>query len=373
MKNMIFCVISILFILSCSVSQKTEAPGQQWNIEKANKWYAQQPWLVGCNFVPSTAINPLEMWQAETFDLETIDRELSWAQDIGFNTIRVFLHHLLWEEYPEGYIKRIDQFLGVTDAHKIKVMFVLFDGVWHPLPKPGPQPEPVPFRHNSGWVQGPGADVLGDSTKWESLKEYVKGFVSFYSDDNRVLIWDLYNEPENTNGGRFGDLELKNKEEMAYALLKKTFQWAREVNPSQPLTAGLWTGDWSSPDKMDRLSKMMLDQSDIVSFHDYSDVDVFKKKVEWLKVYNRPLVCTEYMARPSGSTYENILPVMKEEKIAAYNWGFVNGKSQTIYPWDSWYKTYTGEPELWFHDIFRQDGTPYLSQEVELIRKLTSN
>ena len=78
------------------------------------------------------------------------------------------------------------------------------------------------------------------------------------------------------------------------------------------------------------------------------------------------------MARPRASTFAAILPLLKAEKVGAYNWGFVDGKSQTIYPWDSWERPYVREqPTIWFHEVFKEDDTPYRQQEVDLIRALT--
>src|SRR5690606_24227254 len=143
----------------------TSTSGNVWSLEKANAWREDRGWLVGCNFSPSTAINQLEMWQEDTFDPETIDRELGWAEDLGFNCIRVYLHDLLWEQDSLGFLERMEAFLEISDRHQIGVMFVLFDGVWDPFPKLGVQPDPKPHLHNSGWVQSPGLEVLQDATQ----------------------------------------------------------------------------------------------------------------------------------------------------------------------------------------------------------------
>src|SRR5512133_1841758 len=127
-----------------------------WPVEQAWEWYRQQPWLVGCNFIPSTAINQLEMWQADSFDMKTIDRELGWAAAIGFNSMRVFLHDLVWQADAEGFKQRIKQYLAVAERHGILTMFVFFDDCWNTDPHLGRQPEPIPGVHNSGWVQSPG-------------------------------------------------------------------------------------------------------------------------------------------------------------------------------------------------------------------------
>ena len=332
---------------------------------------APHPWLVGCNFAPSTAINQLEMWQADTFDPVTIDRELGWAEDLGFNSVRVFLHHMLWEQDAPGFLTRMEQFLAIADRHHIGVMFVLFDAVWDPFPQLGKQRAPKPGLHNSGWVQSPGARILADPSKHDALKEYVTGVLGKFKADRRVHAWDLFNEPDNTNGSSYSRLEPAGKPELAFALLKKTFAWAREVAPSQPMTAGVWIGSLSDPDKLSPINRYMLTQSDVISFHNYRRLAELKKDVESLKRYRRPILCTEYMARPMGSTFDPILPYLKEEHVGAYNWGFVAGKTQTIYPWDSWKKPYADEPPTWFHDIFRPDGTPYDASEVAFIRRVT--
>ena len=357
---------SLILLLAATLLARG-APSKQWTPEEANAWYAKQPWPVGANFVPASAISQLEMWQEKTYDPERIDLELGWAEKLGFNTMRVFLHDIPWRTDSAGYLKRIDGFLVLCEKHRIRPMLVFFDSVWNPVVKPGPQPEPRAHVHNSGWVQSPGAEILGDPAKHDSLKPYVVGVMSHFRDDLRILAWDMFNEPNNNNGGRFEVTEATDKFDKAYLLLVKSFEWAREAAPTQPVSSGIWTGDLTKPD---RFHKFQLENSDIINFHIYASLEGTKKRVELLRKYNRPLVCTEYMARPEGSTFEAILPYFAKEKIAAYNWGFVDGRSQTIYPWDSWSKSYTAEPDPWFHDIFRRDGTPYREAEVELIRKL---
>ncbi|HMJ20698.1 MAG TPA: hypothetical protein VK513_02275, partial [Terriglobales bacterium] len=270
-----------------------------------------------------------------------------------------------------GFLRRMDQFLQVADKHHIRIMFVLLDSVWDPYPKLGKQRDPKPHVHNSGWVQAPGAEILKDETRWDrELKPYVVGVIGRFRNDRRVLLWDLMNEPDNENGS-YKAQELANKAEVALRLLREEWKWARSAMPSQPLSSGVWKGDWSSDDKLSEMASLQLQNSDVITFHSYGPPDEMKRSVAALRRFGRPIVCTEYMARPRGSTFAAILPLLKQEKVGAYNWGFANGKSQTIYPWDSWEKTYTGEPPVWFHDIFRRDGSPYDIQEVTLIRRLT--
>jgi len=342
-----------------------------WSAKQADDWYSKQPFLVGSNFIPSTAINQLEMWQADTFDLPTIDRELGFAEGLGMNTMRVFLHNLLWQQDRQGFLHRMDQFLEVADRHHIRITFVIFDSVWDPYPKLGKQRDPKPHVHNSGWVQSPGADMLQDPKRWDrELKPYVEGVIGRFRDDKRVLMWDLMNEPDNNNPPYKGK-ELSKKAEPSLQLLTLEWAWARQGKPSQPLTSGVWKDDWSSDEKLSQMARFQLQNSDVTTFHSYGPPEEMRARIQSLQRFGRPVICTEYMARPMGSTFQAILPILKEAHVGAYNWGFVNGKSQTIYPWDSWEKPYPAEPGVWFHDIFRKDGTPFDPQEVAVIRQLT--
>ena len=370
-KKNILPVFFCMLLLNVSAQKNETGKREIWTKLQANTWYNQQPWLVGCNFSPSSAINQLEMWQAETFDTTTINRELGWAASIGMNTVRVFLHDLLYQQDGEGLFKRMDIFLAIAERHHIKVMFVLFDSVWDPFPKLGKQREPRPHVHNSGWVQSPGIAALKNKNQYPRLEEYVKKVVKHFAADKRILAWDLWNEPDNLNPGSYGEYEPKNKGNIVAPLLKKVFIWARSVNPSQPLTSGIWMGDWSVHKNFKIWQKIQIEQSDIISFHNYDGPAELEKRIKQLQHYGRPLLNTEYMSRGNGSFFEGSLPIFKKYKIAAYNWGLVAGKTNTIYPWDSWQKKYTAEPKLWFHDIFRQDGTPYKTSEVDFIKDIT--
>jgi len=364
-----YVAILVLVLATCSSGF---ADSQRWSEEKANNWYQQQHWLVGSNFNPADAINELEMWQAATFDPQQIDKELGWAQNLGMNTMRVFLHDLLWQQDAAGFKQRLDTFLTISAKHKIRPIFVLFDSCWDPFPKLGTQRAPRPGVHNSGWMQSPGAAALQDPAQYPRLKEYVVGVVGAFANDPRVLAWDLWNEPNNTNDRAYGSVEPKKKTELVLALLPQVFDWARSANPSQPLTSGVWEGDWSSPEKLSATQHIQLEQSDVISFHNYSWPEDFEKKVEWLERYHRPILCTEFMARPMGSTFDSILPVAKRLHVAAINWGLVAGKSQTYLPWDSWEHPYVNEkPPVWFHEVFREDGRPYREREAQIIRELT--
>ncbi|PYX51396.1 MAG: 1,4-beta-xylanase [Acidobacteria bacterium] len=365
-------LLSILLLCAAVAHPQTS----RWSEQKANDWYAQQPWLVGSNYIPKSAINELEMWQQATFDPAQIDKELGWAEAMGMNTMRVFLHDLLWQQDSAGFRQRIDQFLTIAARHHIRPLLVLFDSCWDPLPQLGPQHAPVPGVHNSGWVQSPGAKALADTSQYPRLKKYVQGVVGAFAKDDRILGWDVWNEPGSDQTGNYPATELKNKEKVARvaALLPQAFAWAREMNATQPLTSGVYEVDTSRDESaQDELERIQLRESDVITFHNYSWPESFKIEIEWLRKFHRPVICTEFMARSVGSTFDTILPIAKQERVGAINWGFVAGKTQTYYPWESWQHPYVREqPPVWFHEVLHPDGQPYRQAEVNLIRELTA-
>lgn len=343
----------------------------RWPAARAQEWHAQTSWLVGANFAPSTASNQLEMWQEETFDEKTIDRELSWAASIGMNSMRVFLHDLLWKQDPQAFLARIDRYLSISTRHGISTMLVFFDSCWHPFPRLGPQRPPEHGTHNSCWVQSPGVPTLKDTARFDQLDSYVTGVVSHFRDDPRICLWDVWNEPDNPNSAAYGPRDLQDrKSAIVLPLLHKAFKWVRTGRPSQPVSCGVWIGEWTA-EQIQPFYRLQIEASDVITFHRYSDLPTTRRYVEQLKPYARPILCTEYMSRGTGSTFEAILPYFKEEKIAAYNWGLVAGKTQTNYPWDSWQQPYDCEPPLWFHEVFRRTGEPYRKEETALFRQLT--
>lgn len=367
--------IAFALLVPCALSlapARAETVPPRWTEQQANAWYKKQPWLVGSNYNPASAINQLEMWQADTFDPVGIDRELGWAEKIGMNTMRVFLHNLPWEQDAAGFKKRLDEFLEIASRHGIRPMFVLFDSVWDPEPRTGPQHPPIPGVHNSGWVQAPGRARLEDASQYPKLRGYVEDIVGTFGKDPRVLAWDVWNEPDNEGGGNYPAHVGKMK--YVAILLPQAFDWARSRGPDQPLTSGLWMGEDWAHEKLSEIQKVQVDRSDVISFHDYGWPESFERRVKQLQVYGRPLLATEYMARGNGSTFDGTLPLGKRYNVAMINWGLVDGKTQTRLPWDSWKKPYTSdEPAIWFHEVFRADGAPYRQAEVKLIRRLTSS
>jgi hypothetical protein len=356
-KYMIIVLINIATISQAQNINKNRTTTKQdiWNTEQANLWAQKHGWLRGCNFNPSTSINQLEVWQAETFDPVTIDRELGWAEDIGMNCMRVYLHHLAWEVDREGFKQRIDKYLEIATNHGIKTIFVFFDDCWNATYKAGKQPEPKPGVHNSGWVRDPGDLLFENPELIYTLEAYVKDVLTSFKDDERIIMWDLYNEPGNSG-----------YENKSMPLLKKVFEWSWSIRPTQPLSSGVWNLSLSD------LNKYQVEHSDIITYHNYEGPEKHQAAIDTLKRYGRPMICTEYMARRNNSYFQNIMPILKKENIGAINWGLVAGKSNTKYAWDEPIPD-GSEPKLWFHEIFKPDGEPYDQKEIDVIQQLTGS
>lgn len=383
--RMLALLLALFLVSSLGFAQPSAAPAR-WTEAQAQAWYARQPWLVGANYVPSDAINQFEMFQAATFNPALNDKELGLAESIGMNTMRVFLQDQLWSSDPAGFYQRLDAFLAIAQKHHIRPLLVLFDSCWDPNPHLGPQHPPIPGVHNSGWVQSPGIHGIMDPAYEPKLEAYVKGVVGHYAKDDRILGWDMWNEPDNGNDSTSDDgaprpiakiadptkVELTKAQRVAI-LLPQTFAWARSVHPTQPLTSGVWTGNWSDPAKESPMTRIQLAESDVITFHNYEWPEGFEARILELQQYHRPVICSEYMARGAGSTFDNDLPIAKKYHVGAINWGLVAGKTQTYLPWDSWQRPYVlAKPTVWFHEVFRQDDTPYRKHETDLIRQLTA-
>ena len=361
MKKQIYLILiaSSLIVAACDNSpkklQKADLVSTRWTETQAKAWADENVWLRGSNFNPSSAINQLETWQAESFDTTTINRELGWAQGIGMNVMRVYLHHVAWEVDKEGFKSRMKTYLDIAGKHGIKTVFCIFDDCWNPTYMSGKQPIPKIGVHNSGWVRDPGELLYTDTTLIKTLEAYVNDILTTFKDDKRIAIWDLYNEPGNSG---YGDRSLP--------LLKKVFEWGWEVRPSQPLSSGVWNLS------LKELNKFQVKNSDIITYHNYDSPEKHQAAIDTLKKYNRPIVCTEYMARRNNSLFTNIMPILKQQSIGAINWGLVAGKTNTKYAWGEPI-TDGSEPKLWFHEIFYPDGKPYKQEEVDLIKSLTGN
>jgi hypothetical protein len=273
------------------------------------------------------------MWQ--DLDEKVIDQEFGWAAGIGLNSVRVFVQYLVYEHNPAALLGRMDRFLELTAKHGVTTLFVLLDDCWGPEPSLGSQPLPIPGIHNSRWTSSPGV-TRRLPEHWPELERYVQGVVTRFARDERILGWDLYNEPQPTSR----------------PLVENVFAWAREAGPSQPLIT-CWQAD---------------DLTDLASFHSYFDPNSpqFTKESEPAFSSGRPVLCTECMARPFGSTLATVLPAFNIGQVGFYVWGLVSGSTQTRFPWG--WPVGGPEPRLWLHDLLYPDGTPYKQEEIDLLR-----
>jgi len=333
--------------------QPVHGIGGRWTAERAWRWYEAHTWLVGCNFVPSTAVNDVAMWQHTSFDAETIRRELGWAAELGFNSVRVFLNFVVWRADYSGLKARFDRFLSFAAEVGISVMPILLDDCNFAGREAAAstQPDPVPGVHNSGWVSSPPLRMVDDPATWDALQAYVQGFISSFAHDPRIVIWDLYNEAGNSGMGA-----------RSLPLMEAAFAWAREVGPSQPLTVGAWA-DFEDP-----MQKAMVALSDVVSFHAYDGPEGVETKIQRCAMEGRPMLCTEWLHRPAGNTFAAILPLFRRNRVGCYNWGLVAGLTQTTMPWEA--APRTPEPIVWQHDILHCDGTPHDPREVAFLREV---
>ncbi|HLL55602.1 MAG TPA: hypothetical protein VK447_18725 [Myxococcaceae bacterium] len=347
----------------------------RWPAAKAHAWYKKQPWVLGANYTNASSINQLDMFQAETWNPAEIDKELGWAKKFGMNAMRVYLHDLLYKQDAEGFKRRFGELLTIAHKHGIRIIPVLFDSCWDPEPRLGPQHRPIPGVHNSGWVQSPGRTDLLDPANDAFFRRYVEDVVATFAKDDRILLWDVWNEPENWGGGNYQSAQLEQELVRIEQLLPRVFAWARAQKPTQPLSSGVWIGrDWSPGVKdSSAITRIQLAESDVITFHNYEWPEAFEARIAQLRPYGRPLICTEWLARSAGSIVDSVLPIAHREDVGMINWGFVQGEIQTHLPWDSWDRPYvTKPPVVWFHDLLHPDGKPYREREAEIFRTLSA-
>ena len=343
-----------------------ESDGERWSVERITAWYERLPWLCGFNYLPRSAVNWTEQWQRESFDPALIEQELGWAGDVGFNTLRTNLPFGVWLDDAAGLRARLDRFLGIASRHGMRTLLCLFDDCAFSGREPylGRQDEPIAGVHNSGAAASPGRELVRDRARWPELARYVADLISHFRDDERLLAFDLYNEPGNDSVfTRNADADPRGPlVDHSTPLAEAAFGWARAARPSQPLTSGVWNPAFREQ------NARLVELSDLTSFHFYLDLPRTRSLVEKLRSAGRPLLCTEWLARGLGSVPATHLPYFREERIGCIHWGLVNGRTQTHLPWPAIAKLVP--PGLWHHDLFHADGTPYDQEEIELFRSV---
>lgn len=353
----------------------------RWTNSEAWAWWDAQPWICGFNYLPSSAVNFLEFWHADSFDPDTIARELGWAAEAGFNAMRFNLHSLIWEHDRDGLLDRVDRVMQIAADAGLSSVPCLFDdcGFGGAEPVFGPQPDPVPGVHNSRAVASPGREAVMDPARRPALERYVRDVLRQFRDDPRVLFWDLYNEPGNRMIFRDGGYAQFDGPLDSYSLqlMKDSFAWARAENPRQPLTVGAWTTPQPGetvPPYQTEIDRAALALSDVLTFHAYWDAAHVAQFIDHLAAHDRPMLCTEWMARAVDSRIADQLPLFHDRGVGCFQWGLVRGRTQTHLPWpEALVRDHGGQTDkdIWFHDLFDEDGRPYDPAEIETIRTLT--
>lgn len=351
----------------------------RWSKEKVWQWYRHVGWQCGFNYLPRTAVNYLDFWQA--FDEQTIEQELGWAEQVGFNSIRIVLSYTVWQADPAQFQQKFARFLDICAKFGLRLMPCLLDdcGFSGQPPILGPQSSPVAGVHNSRAVASPGRSHVMDKTRWPRIQSYVQNLVESFADDGRILMWDLYNEPGNRMifSARGESLYDAGLEAYSHELMRNLFDWVRGINPVQPLTVAGWQlpPSWENSDHNLYTHPIDLDAfalSDIVSFHAYCKPDRLRRVLDNLSAFERPLFCTEWMARQAGSRIVDQLPVFARRNVSSYQWGLVKGLTQTHIPWPALLEQMSAEEiaeEVWFHDLLYPNGAPYDEHEISLIAK----
>ena len=340
------------FLTAIHAAGANQPAASRWSVEKANAWAAANPWWCGVNYIPANAVNYTAMWDKTGFSPDVIRRELKLMSGMGMNCVRFVMQYKVYEDDPEYFAGAFEKFLSLCEEAGVKAMPVFFDDCAFGVntdPVAGRQSEPLEGWYAWAWSPSPGHTMVVDEREHPKLERYVKDMISRHKNDRRILLWDLYNEP--TNGG------LKKR---SLPLLRKVFAWAREVDPSQPVSSGMWNGDKA-------LNEILLANSDVVTFHCYSSAKATAGVIKKLKAHGRPVICTEWMNRPVKSTVKDCLGIFADADVGCLSWGLVNGKTQTHLPWGH-------RPEMppyrgaWQHDLYRGDLTPYDPAEIEAIK-----
>ena len=348
-------------LCAAAVFSLSSATAQQWTPERAWQWYRSQPLPIGVNYISANSVSYTEMWMDYGFDPRLIDHELSLAQGTGFNCVRVVLSFTVWQGEPKAFRDRFEAFLTICEKRGLKVIPAFFDDcAFGPLTDPvfGKQPDEVVGWEANAWSPSPGHKLVRDPKARHDLERYVKDIMTAHLSDPRISIWDLYNEPSNSG---MGDDSLP--------LLRDVFAWARQVSPLAPVTSAPWDGGTA------KVSEFQAANSDIITFHSYAPPLKLLQRIEELKRLGRPMICSEWMNRDTGSTVAACLPLFLAERVGCVSWGLVNGRDQTQLPWD--HRPGDPPPKIWMCDLFRPDFSPYdpvelteFVQAIQLAAKL---
>lgn len=354
---------------------------EKWSKEKAWDWYNSRSWIRGCNFMSSDCANRVDQWQEFGFEerFETTRRELQLVKETGFNSIRIIPEFIVWLKEHDGFMERFERYIAEADKNGISCMVVLGNDCMPPkeeaLKRMNLGEQHVDWGYHGGRkvsqhgkFSGAGYSLLDDEEYALKYYEFVREIVTKYKDDERIIIWDVFNEPGNSN-----------RKSMSLPHMMKFFEIIRNIDPIQPLTVGIWTQTVNF-DNLLEIEKIGLENSDIITYHNYNSYENNIEEMHLLKKLGRPVINTEWLARCSKNTVEEMFPLYFLEKIGCYCWGFVAGKYQTYEPWNGVWDGYKENPEAyrdfdfskWLHDLYRPSLNPYVPMEIELIKRFSA-
>lgn len=319
--------------------------------------------------------NRIDQWQSYGFEerLETTEKELTLMEELGYNAVRILPEFFVWNNEHDGFMKRFDRYLDVCAKHGMSCMVILANDCMPPkgarVDRLGEQTVDWGYHggrkvSQHGRFSDIGFHVLDDPETAPKYFEMVREIVETYKNDERINIWNVYNEVGNSNRR---DITLKN--------LKKILEIVRSIDPIQPLTCETWSLGTQSVEELPEVERYALEHSDLISYHSYSTYDINIQQIHTLKQFERPILCTEWLARCLHNNVQEMFPLFYLEKIGCYNWGFVAGKYQTTEPWNGLWQDYEKNPGLdidftkWFHDLYRPSFRPYDPKETELITR----
>ena len=351
---------------------------EKWSKERAWEWYNNRPWIRGCNYMSASCANRVDQWQSLHFDkyLKETEAELKLMRELGYNSVRLILEYVVWEKEHDVFLKNFERYISLCNSYGISCMIVLANDCMPPktelwkMPSIGEQSYDIGYhggrKHSQhGRHNAPAPHYyLDENDSREKYFEMVREIVSLYKDDARILMWDLFNEPGNSN-----------RRGITMPNLKRMLDEVRKINPSQPLTIGAW---WCGDDRCfnNEIDQFALESSDIITYHNYGKYEEHIQVIKYLKGLGRPIMNTEWLARCTGNTVFENFPLFYLENIGCYNWGFVAGKYQTYEPYEGHWQWYNDDKHAdidftkWFHDLYRPSHRPYDPRETELISRL---
>ena len=352
---------------------------RRWTKEEAWKWYEAYPWIRGCNYMSADSANRVDQWQSLGFEerMKTTEEEFRLARETGFNSIRVLIEYVVWKEEHDGFLERFDRYLDLAAKYGLSVMVVLANdgmpakGPDYKLPYIGEQTYDWGYhggrKHSPHAVQTEPAPhfYLDDPVTREDYFRMVSEIVRLHRTDERIIVWDVYNEAGHSN-----------RKEISIPNVKRMFELVRAEDPVQPLTACVCPRR-DEARELPEIEKICLENSDVISYHFYHNFQRHAEILKHLKAYGRPLFCTEWLCRCFHNNVADLFPLFYMEGIACYNWGFVAGKYQTYEPWELvWTNVENGTYDdvhvdftKWFHDLYRPNHRPYDPEEIGIIQK----